>query len=58
VNIISWLAYRGRAVRRVHSIFMFKVLIWAHKLQTASKVRDITTERENIPVGETAVEHN
>jgi len=37
---------------------MFKVLIQTHNLQTASKVWDITTEMENIPVGETAVEYN
>jgi hypothetical protein len=36
---------------------MFKVLTWTHKLQTASKVWDITTEMENIHAGETAVEY-
>jgi len=46
------------AVRRVHSKFMFKILVQTHKFQTASKVWDIGTEMENIPAGETAVEYN
>jgi hypothetical protein len=37
---------------------MFKFLVWTHKLPTAPKVWDITTEMENIPAGETAVEYN
>jgi hypothetical protein len=53
VNIISSLAYRGsdKGPLNLH-------VQVPHKLQTAPKLWDITTEMENIPAGETAVEYN